>query len=160
MAKAAHTKEGVIVTDVDALLPDSVFLLDVKAKEWRDAIRLAGRGLVAGGFTTDAYTDEMISTVEKLGPYIVIAPGLALAHSRPSAAVKATGLSWVRLCEPVAFGSKANDPVSLVIGLAGRDENEHVGVMSAIAGALVDPAKTAELKTAATPAEIRAILKR
>ena len=82
---------------------------------------------MAAGFTTDAYTDQMIETVEKMGPYIVIAPGLALAHppARPRPCSK-TGLSWVRLSTPVKFGNKANDPVSLVIGLAGHDENEHI----------------------------------
>ena len=87
----------------------------------------------------------MIETVEKMGPYIVIAPGLALAHSRPSEAVLKTGLSWVRLSTPVKFGNKANDPVSLVIGLAGHDENEHITVMSAIASSLINPKKTAAL---------------
>ena len=147
-----------MATDIAAFLPDTSFLLDVEATDWRDAIRLAGKGLVASGFTTDAYTDQMIETVEKMGPYIVIAPGLALAHSRPSEAVLRTGLSWVRLSTPVEFGSKANDPVSLVIGLAGHDENEHIGVMAAIAGALADPKKTEALAAAATPDEIRAIL--
>ena len=134
-----------MVADIDGFLPDSAFLLDVPATDWKDAIRLAGKGLVAAGFTTDAYTDQMIETVEKMGPYIVIAPGLALAHSRPSEAVLKTGLSWVRLSTPVKFGNKANDPVSLVIGLAGHDENEHITVMSAIASALINPKKTAAL---------------
>ena len=115
-----------MVADIDGFLPDSAFLLDVPATDWKDAIRLAGKGLVAAGFTTDAYTDQMIETVEKMGPYIVIAPGLALAHSRPSEAVLKTGLSWVRLSTPVKFGNKANDPVSLVIGRAGHDESEHI----------------------------------
>ncbi|TPF85479.1 PTS ascorbate transporter subunit IIA [Bifidobacterium sp. UTCIF-37] len=149
-----------MANDINGFLPDSAFLLDVPADDWKAAIRLAGDGLVAAGFTTDAYTDQMIETVEKMGPYIVIAPGLALAHSRPSNAVLKTGLSWVRLSTPVEFGSKANDPVSLVIGLAGHDENEHIGVMSAIAGALVDPKRTADLAQADTPDEIRAILQR
>lgn len=149
-----------MANDINGVLPDESFLLDVTASDWKEAIRLAGRGLVAGGFTTDEYTDQMIDTVEKMGPYIVIAPGLALAHSRPSDAVLRTGLSWVRLTEPVEFGSKSNDPVSLVIGLAGHDENEHIGVMSAIAGALIDPKKTADLAKAGTPEEIRAILAR
>lgn len=149
-----------MANDINGFLPDASFLLDVTASDWREAIRLAGQGLVAGGFTTDAYTDQMIDTVEKMGPYIVIAPGLALAHSRPSDAVLRTGLSWVRLTEPVEFGSKSNDPVSLVIGLAGHDENEHIGVMSAIAGALIDPKKTADLAKAGTPEEIREILAR
>lgn len=149
-----------MAADIDAFLPDTAFLLDARADDWRGAIRLAGKGLVSSGFVTEAYADEMIATVDKLGPYIVIAPGLALAHSRPSSAVLQTGLSWVRLNTPVEFGNKANDPVSLVIGLAGRDENEHVAVMAAIASALMDQQKKAELAKARTPAQIRAILRR
>jgi PTS system ascorbate-specific IIA component len=139
-------------------LPDSSFLLDQDAQDWKEAIRLAGKGLEDSGFTTAAYTEDMITTVEKMGPYIVIAPGLALAHSRPSAAVLHTGLSWVRLNTPIPFGNKANDPVSLVIGLAGKDEEEHLQVMSAIAKALSNPATKDSLQTAKTPEEIRTIL--
>lgn len=146
------------MVDFTGFLPDEAFALDVTAQNWQDAIRLAGRGLVDSGATKPGYTDEMIETVNKLGPYIVIAPGLALAHSRPSDSVMRSGLSWVRLAEPVEFGSKNNDPVSLVIGLAGRDENEHLEVMSAIASALVNPGKVKALADAQTPAEIRAIL--
>ncbi|OZG48793.1 PTS sugar transporter subunit IIA [Bombiscardovia coagulans] len=146
------------MADFKAFLPDSSFALDVSVEDWKDAIKQAGDRLVASGFTTDAYTDQMIETVEKMGPYIVIAPGLALAHSRPSDAVLGTGLSWVRLKTPVNFGNKANDPVSLVIGLAGRDEQEHLQVMSAIAGSLTNKEKTAKLAEAQTSEAIRAIL--
>ncbi|MFO7690072.1 MAG: PTS sugar transporter subunit IIA, partial [Cryobacterium sp.] len=99
---------------VDAL---SSIATQADAADWRAAIRLAGDGLVAGGATTGTYTDEMIEAVEKHGPYIVIAPGIALAHSRPSPAVLTGGLSWVSLATPVEFGNAANDPVTLVIGL-------------------------------------------
>ncbi|BDR55324.1 PTS ascorbate transporter subunit IIA [Bombiscardovia apis] len=146
------------MADFKAFLPDSSFALDVSVEDWKGAIQRSGDALVASGFTTDAYTQQMIETVEKMGPYIVIAPGLALAHSRPSDAVLGTGLSWIRLKTPVEFGNKANDPVSLVIGLAGRDEQEHLQVMSAIAGALTNKEKTAKLAQAETPDEIRAIL--
>ena len=63
------------------------------------------------------------------------------------------------ICTPVKFGNTANDPVSLVIGLAGHDENEHIGVMSAVAAALSNPVKTRELAQAKNAKEIRAILK-
>lgn len=128
------------------------------AADWRAAIRLAGDGLVAGGATTDAYTDEMIDAVEKHGPYIVIAPGIALAHSRPSPAVLAGGLSWVGLSEPVEFGNKANDPVTLVIGLAATDHDAHLQVMRALAGVLSDGPTMEQLRAAATPDEVRAVL--
>ncbi|MFO7691190.1 MAG: PTS sugar transporter subunit IIA, partial [Cryobacterium sp.] len=104
------------------------------------------------------YTDEMIEAVEKHGPYIVIAPGIALAHSRPSPAVLTGGLSWVSLATPVEFGNAANDPVTLVIGLAAVDHNAHLQVMRALAGVLSDSAAMQRLNAAETPDEVRAVL--
>lgn len=128
------------------------------ASDWREAIRLAGDGLVAGGATTDAYTQEMLDAIDKHGPYIVIAPGIALAHSRPSAAVLHGGLSWVSLAEPVVFGHSSNDPVSLVIGLAAVDHDSHLEVMSALAGVLSDSAVMTRLLAATTADEVRSEL--
>ena len=39
----------------------------------------------------------MIRMIEEHGPYVVIAPGLALAHARPGPEVLADGLSVVTL---------------------------------------------------------------
>ncbi|WP_104099164.1 PTS sugar transporter subunit IIA [Cryobacterium sp. M96] len=129
-----------------------------EAADWRTAIRLAGAGLVAGGATTDAYTDEMIAAVEKHGPYMVIAPGIALAHSRPSPAVLTGGLSWVSLATPVEFGNAANDPVTLVIGLAAKDHAAHLAVMQALAGVLSNSVAMKRLAVAGTADEVRAVL--
>ena len=128
------------------------------ASDWRAAIRLAGDGLVAGGATTDEYTDEMLAAVDKHGPYIVIAPGIALAHSRPSPAVLHGGLSWVSLATPVEFGHASNDPVSLVIGLAAVDHDSHIQVMGALAGVLSDSAAMTRLLAADSADEVRAEL--
>jgi PTS system ascorbate-specific IIA component len=141
-------------------LAEALSSIDTQAEaaDWRAAIRLAGDGLVAGGATTDVYTDEMIAAVEKHGPYIVIAPGIALAHSRPSPAVLTGGLSWVSLASPVEFGNAANDPVTLVIGLAAVDHNAHLEVMSALAGVLSDSSAMERLNAATTPDDVRAVL--
>lgn len=138
----------------------SSIVTQADAADWRAAIRLAGDGLVSGGATTDAYTDEMISAVEKHGPYIVIAPGIALAHSRPSPAVLTGGLSWVSLATPVEFGNKANDPVNLVIGLAAVDHDTHLTVMRALAGVLSDSSAMERLIAATSPDDVRAVLGR
>lgn len=142
----------------ESMLATSSIHLRAHASDWRDAIRLAGAALVAGGVTEEDYTQEMIKTVEELGPYIVIAPGFALAHSRPSPAVLKTGLSWVSLAEPVEFGSKTNDPVDLVVGLAALDHDEHIGIMSKLAGVLADPEMLARLRASTDPAEIQTAL--
>ena len=104
---------------------------------WRETFELAGLGLVESSRTTSAYTNEMIQAFEELGPYMVIAPGIALAHGRPSESVLETGLSLVTLSTPVVFGSTANDPVSLVIGLAAVDHDSHIDLMAALSELLM-----------------------
>ncbi len=141
-------------------LAESLCAISTKATaaDWREAIRLSGDGLVAGGATTDEYTGQMIAAVEEHGPYIVIAPGIALAHARPSDAVLHGGLSWVSLDAPVEFGHPKNDPVTLVIGLAAVDHTTHIDVLKAMAGVLSNKAVRARLEVATTDVEVRSIL--
>ena len=117
-------------------------------------MRLAGDALVASGATAAAYTDEMIATVERLGPYIVIAPGIALAHSRPSPAVHRAGISLVTLSTPVDFGHRTNDPVRLVVGLAAPDEEGHVTALSTLAEFLSDDDSREGLIGATDPEDV------
>ncbi|WP_320777597.1 PTS sugar transporter subunit IIA [Streptomyces sp. CRN 30] len=141
-----------------ALLSPAAVRLDVDAGDWRAAIRAAGQALVDDGISTADYTAEMLANVEENGPYIVIAPGLAFAHARPSPAVLRTGLSWVRLARPVPFGHEANDPVGLVVALAATDSAAHTDAMAALARVLADPATGAALERARTPEEVLGIL--
>ncbi|PRY00598.1 PTS sugar transporter subunit IIA [Allonocardiopsis opalescens] len=141
-----------------AFLPEEAVRVGVSAEDWRGAVRAAGERLVASGATTDAYTDEMISTVEDLGPYIVIVPGLALAHSRPAPSVLRTGLSWVGLSSPVEFGHAANDPVRLVVGLAATDHDGHTGALSQLARMLSDAKRLEALMTAPDAGSVRQII--
>ena len=125
---------------------------------WRESFELAGLGLVESSRTTSAYTNEMIQAFEELGPYMVIAPGIALAHGRPSEAVLATGLSLVTLSTPVVFGSTANDPVSLVIGLAAVDHDSHIDLMAALSELLMSEDTVNLLLQARNESEVRSYL--
>lgn len=142
------------------LLPETAIRLHVPAADWRAAVRASGDALIAGGATTEAYSDEMIATVEQLGPYIVIAPGIALAHSRPSPAVLRPGLSIVTLAEPVPFGNQANDPVRLVVGLAAPDDTSHVEALATLAGLLADDASREGLFAARNAGDVRDVVAR
>ena len=140
------------------LMPVEAMSVGVEAADWRAAIVAAGRGLVAAGSTREGYTTAMIETVERFGPYIVVAPGLALAHARPSEAVLKTGLSWVSLAEPVGFGHEANDPVRVVIALAAVDHSAHQEALAGIAR-LASDSKSFDALTAATSvAEVRNLI--
>lgn len=143
---------------ISSLLPDRAIWIGAVATDWRDAIRRAGDALAASGAVTDAYTDEMIATVEALGPYIVIAPGIALAHSRPSPAVRRSGLSIVTLAGPVEFGHRTNDPVRLVVGLAAPNDAGHVDALAALAEFLMDDARREALLAAHDAATVRTLI--
>lgn len=140
------------------LIPVEAVRLDTEAADWREAVTAAGDLMVATGACTDAYTAEMITNVEENGPYIVIAPGFAFAHARPSPAVLTTGMSWVRLAQPVEFGHDTNDPVGLVVGLAAKDSAEHSAAMAALARLLADPETAEALRTAPDAAALRSVL--
>ena len=142
------------------LLPENAIKVHATATDWRDAITQVGELLTQSGTTTPDYTTRMIQAIEELGPYIVIAPGVAIAHSRPGPDVLKTGLSWLQLDEPVAFGHKRNDPVGLIVGLASHDHDAHIQALQQMAGVLIDPELKQAAADAATPAELRAVIQR
>ena len=78
---------------LDSLLVPGAVELHGAADNWRQTIRLAGSLLEEAGTITADYTEAMVRSVEETGPYIVVAPGFAFAHARPSEAVKETSLS-------------------------------------------------------------------
>ena len=102
------------------------------------AIELAGDLLVASGRVTPEYTAAMVDVLDTHGPYFVIAPGIALAHAKPSESVLATGLSLVTLAEPIVFGNEANDPVKIVFGLCAVDHDSHIQMLGELSTLLSD----------------------
>jgi PTS system ascorbate-specific IIA component len=155
-AEAAPNSSRVgLVPSLLDLLPVEAIRLHVRARDWREAVTVCGDALVAAGIATQEYTAQMIATVERLGPYIVVAPGMTLAHARPSRAVLRPGLSWVTLADPVCFGHPDNDPVVLVVGLAAPDKSTHVRAPGDLAAILEHPERRGRLLAAGSPQELR-----
>lgn len=130
------------------LLPVEAVAAKVEAADWREAVTASGDLLVSTGSTTPQYTQQMIAALERLGPYIVVAPGFALAHAQASDDVLRTGMSFVQLAEPVAFGHKKNDPVRIVVGLASKDHSAHMAALKELSQFMVSKEKMDELASA------------
>lgn len=146
------------MSQLSDLVDPAAISLKNPAATWRDAITAAGALLESTGAVDPAYTAAMIRSVEELGPYIVIAPGFALAHARPDASVHRTAMSVLRPQAPIVFGHESNDPVTLVVALAAADPSAHQQALAALAGILADPARRAALDDAATPEQVLAVL--
>ena len=127
------------------------------AKDWQEAITLAGSVLEEAGSITHEYTQSMIQAVTELGPYMVIMPGFAIAHAAPSPAVHKEDLALITLAEPVSFGSP-NDPVNLILCVACIDRESHVRALQNVAEVLCGDGVMEKLAQAQTVEEMASIL--
>nr|WP_252894465.1 PTS sugar transporter subunit IIA [Veillonella denticariosi] len=90
--------------------------------------------MVEAGFTEPSYTEAMVEVVREMGPYIVLAPGLAMPHARPENGAKQVGTALVTLEKPLDFGSPDNDPpVSVALFLCAPNKDEHIQLLTDIA---------------------------
>lgn len=110
--------------------------LDRKAENAIDAIRLAGNLLVHANKVTFEYVDAMVRNYTDIGPYIVIAPNIAIPHARPEDGVQQTGISLLRLSDSIEFGHESNDPVKLICAIAGTDQTSHLEMLKRISQVL------------------------
>lgn len=132
--------------------------LDVEVKDAEEAIRAAGRLLVDSGAAESSYVEAMLTAFRDKGPYIVIAPHIALPHAKAENGVNTASVSFVRLKRPVAFGHPENDPVELVFALGSSSSSDHIALLRRLTGLLNEPANVEALKAAKTAEEVRALI--
>ncbi|NHM30679.1 PTS sugar transporter subunit IIA [Neobacillus terrae] len=105
-------------------------------RDWKEAIQIAAVPLLKKGSIQPEYIDAMIENVQDYGPYIVLAPKIALAHARPEQGVKELGMSLLCLKESVAFSQESRHDANLIFVLAAADSETHLNTLSQLAGLL------------------------
>lgn len=103
--------------------------LKVEAHDREEAIREAAACLVEDKKIKQEYVEQMIDALHKFGPYIVVIPGIALAHAEAGETVLEECMSMITLKEPVVFGHESNDPVSIVFVIASDTRDKHLEVL-------------------------------
>ena len=122
----------------ESLVENNSIKLNQTAADWKEAIKIGTDLLVAAGTIEPRYYDHIIDNIEKMGPYIILAPGLAMPHARPEEGVIKTSFALVTLKEPVVFQGE-EEPVSVFITLAGSDSDKHMEGLMEITQTLDDP---------------------
>ena len=121
---------------------------------WQDAIHFAGNLLIHSGCINQTYCEDMIKAVEEYGPYIVIMPGIALAHARPNGNVFANQVALVSMPKGVSFGNSQNDPVHFLFAIAACTDKEHMMIFKTLANFLSVEENLKALQTATCFEEI------
>ena len=119
------------------LIRKEALKIDREPHTWQDAIRVAGKMLLEAGSIEEGYIDAMIDAVHQLGPYIAIAPHIAIAHAAPGTHVIKDDMIMIVFKEPVLFNSE-NDPVHLMIGMCALEAHSHLDQFTGLADIMDD----------------------
>jgi phosphocarrier protein FPr len=138
----------------DEVLTTSAIVVGATASAKEEAIDRVGALLVDGGFVTSDYITAMRDREKIISTYL--GNGIALPHGTSEAqdSIKRTGMAVVQFPAGVPWG---DEPARLVIGLAATS-NEHIGILSRLAGILDDAELCDRLARSNDPAEIHRAL--
>lgn len=143
------------VIALKGLLDSKAIQTNIHVNDWEDAVRLCGKLLVETGKVTESYVQAMVQNIHELGPYIIIAPEVALPHSRPEDGVRKKGISVLVLDESITFAGEKR--VKLLIGLAATDKDSHMNLLQQVAEVIGDEERLKRLKNAGSAAEVEAV---
>ena len=111
----------------ESLIENNSIKLNQTAANWEEAIKIGTDLLVVSGAIEPRYYENIISKIKEMGPYIVLAPGLAMPHARPEEGVIRTAFGLTTLAQPVDFDG---EQISVLVTLAGSDSDTHMeGIM-------------------------------
>ncbi len=142
---------------LEKLTQDKVVVKE-RVSTWDEAIREASQPLLEQGFFNVSYVDAMIESVKSLGPYIVIAPEIAIAHARPSKDVYDIGISLLKLNQPINFCENSHY-ARLIFVISAIDHQAHLGILQDLAHILGDTEIVKELLACQNADEILGTLR-
>lgn len=139
------------------LQPGNIQIIE-SVSHWQDAIRQAAAPLLAGQAITPDYPEAIFRSHAQLGPYYVLAPGLAMPHARPEEGALKNALSLLRINQGVSFASEENDPVYVVILLSAVSGEDHIKMISELAELFSDDSRLRQLLSATTLPALTAVI--
>ncbi|HDC9189178.1 TPA: BglG family transcription antiterminator [Staphylococcus aureus] len=108
------------------LLPEHRISVNTQSLSINEAVTVSVQPLIKDDIVGPNYIEAILNQFEQFGSYMVISPHISLIHAGTEYVHNGVGFSLTYFTEGVEFGSKANDPVYLVITLATDHPNAHL----------------------------------
>jgi ascorbate PTS system EIIA or EIIAB component len=112
---------------------------------WEDAVRAAAQPLLRDKAIEEVYISDMISCIHTYGPYIVIAPDVAMPHAQGGKGVRETSVSFMKVNKAVHFSDSSEHDARLFFIVASVDNAAHLSMLQSLVEALSDEAFVAKL---------------
>lgn len=85
---------------------------------WEKAIKESTTLLYQKGYIEKRYEDRIIENIRRIGPYMIISPGIMLAHAGPQDGVLKDGLSITYFKKGIFFNARQEVGVNLIFTVA------------------------------------------
>ena len=139
---------------MELLLKENVQILD-GADDWKEAVRKSAKPLENGNFVTANYAEAIISNVEELGPYICIAPHVAMPHARPEQGALKTQIAVTLFRNEIIF-NRDDARANLFITLSAADADSHLEMLVKLSELLQDESTAEKIFAAQSVDELYA----
>lgn len=116
--------------------------------KWEDAVKKAAEPLLRDGAISELYVEAMLDSINTHGPYIVIAPNIAMPHAGGGIGVMETAISLMIVKQPVHFSKSSEYDAKLIFVLASVGNESHFGLLHTLVEAISDDDVVAKLMRA------------
>ena len=104
--------------------------VETKVDNWEESIKIASKPMIEKKIIEERYVEAMIKNIKKLGFFVVLREYLAMPHARPEEGAMETGISFLKVNNPVKYG---NEDVYLIFVLASKDMESHTSILMELA---------------------------
>lgn len=139
--------------------PASSISIKSSATNWQEAIDFSMSSLLANHYVNTNYIQAIKDLTITIGPYYILAPGVAMPHARPECGALKTGMSLTLLKQEVKFaGDDAG--IKLLIGLSAANSDSHIGAIQALSELLSEEETLTALLAAKSEKQLADIIAR
>ena len=157
--RAHNVKEPVYAPYLNQLLTEQFIRLNLSCADWQGAVKESGNILLQNGYIASKYIDAMINNVMVNGAYIIISPEFAMPHADLGTGAYRTGMSLIRLQEPVSFDAERKATAKFVCCLSAVDYSTHIRALINLVNILASDKFNVNLKDAATPKDAAEVIR-
>ncbi|MBC1727765.1 BglG family transcription antiterminator [Listeria seeligeri] len=104
---------------------EETIMLEKSCPTWRRAIKVGTKCLEDLSIVEPSYHEKIIENLKTYGPYIVIAPGVAIAHAGANDGVLMDGLGVTVIEDGILFYDRYEEPVHVIFTLALNTKEAH-----------------------------------
>ena len=125
---------------------------------WEDAVEAACKPLIKEGAIEKEYVNSIIESVNKYGPYIVIAPNICIPHAQEGKGVNETAICFMRTEETIHFSDDPEQDARLFFVLASTNNEHHMNNLVNMVSLIEDPQVVDKLLNASCVEDLKSIL--